>query len=482
MENKEKKEDISSQDNSSYKDLNKKIEKEEKKIEILEEIEDIKLGEDSEDNEIKIETNKIKKTNTDLEQEKVEKMILKIFKDQGFTTKDSEEFKGDTKYLRLAHYNFVKKFITSLPQGYSSLDSGFPWFTYWITNVIYMCKDNYDLNYEMKMQFVQVLKELQHEDGGFRGSPRGEAHLIATYAAVMSIVNLGIPEAYDIIDIPKMKNFLLKMKNNNFEINKKPSYTDKNGVYLITRENEGDFISYHTAFPGTFQNHINGESDLRSTYCAMTSASILNLINWNDLSNDPLTKGVVENIKNCQTFEGGLGPEPYCEAHGGYSYCGIATLVLLNKLHEIDVNSFIRWLVSRQMINEGGFNGRTNKLVDSCYSFWQGSVFNLLYMGDKNISYDMELLYDQLSLQAYILFACQGERGGLIDKPGKYPDLFHTNYATAGLALSQECQIENCKVSLNTDLDKIFEKVNPIYCTIDEKVKKALKYYAQLKK
>jgi hypothetical protein len=27
---------------------------------------------------------------------------------------------------------------------------------------------------------------------------------------------------------------------------------------------------------------------------------------------------------------------------------------------------------------EGGFNGRTNKLVDGCYSFWQGAVLPLL--------------------------------------------------------------------------------------------------------
>ena len=425
------------------------------------------------------EEEEVKVTKTDIDQKKVEDIILKLFEEAGFNIKDSEEFKGEAQYFRLAHYTFAKNLIKSLPGGYSSLDSGFPWLTYWITNIINMCKDNKDLKYEMKMKFVQILKELQHEDGGFRGSPRGFAHLIATYAAVMSIVNLGIPEAYDIIDIPKMKNFLLKMKNNNFEIDKKPSYTDKNGVYLITRDTEGDFISYHTAFPGTFQNHINGESDLRSTYCAMITASVLNLINWKDLSNDPLTKGVVENIKNCQTFEGGLGPEPYCEAHGGYSYCGIATLVLLNKLYEIDVNSFIRWLVSRQMNKEGGFNGRTNKLVDSCYSFWQGSIFNMLYMADKNLSNDNELLYDQLSLQAYIIFACQNSNGGLVDKPGKYPDLFHTNYATAGLALSQKCQIENCNVALNTDLDKVFEKINPIYCTTDEKVKKAIKYYAE---
>ena len=135
------------------------------------------------------------------------------------------------------------------------------------------------------------------------------------------------------------------------------------------------------------------------------------------------------------------------------------------------------------MIKEGGFNGRTNKLVDSCYSFWQGSIFNMLYMADKNLSNDMELLYDQLSLQAYILFACQNTKGGgLVDKPGKHPDLFHTNYATAGLILSQECQIENCKVALSSDLDKIFEKVNPIYCTIDEKIKKAIFYYSSKKK
>ena len=280
-----------------------------------------------------------------------------------------------------------------------------------------------------------------------------------------------------------MKNYLLKSKNNNFEVNKEPSYTDKNGIYLITRDKNNEISSYHTAFPGTFQNHINGESDLRSTYCALVIASVLNLINWEDITNDPLTKGIVENIKNCQTFEGGLGPEPYCEAHGGYSYCGIASLVILKKLNELDTDAFLRWLVSRQMTKEGGFNGRTNKLVDSCYSFWQGSIFNMIYMGDNKFTYDMELLYDQLSLQAYIIFACQNMKyGGLVDKPGKYPDLFHTNYASLGLSLSQECFVNNCKVASNSDLDNVFEKINPIYGVPQEKVEKALKYYAELKK
>ena len=429
------------------------------------------------------EENKEKARRTDIDQENTELRVLKYFEEVGFSTRSSEEFNGEAKYYRLLHYNFAKKLMSKLPGGYSSLDSGYPWLLYWVTNIITMCKDNYALNQKDKMQFVQILKELQHEDGGFCGSPKGHAHLISTYAAVMAIVNLGIPEAYDIIDINKMKNFLLKMKNNQFDINQEPSYTDKNGVYLITRDKNNEFISYHTAYPGTFQNHINGESDLRSTYCAMVVASVLNLINYDDLENDPITKGVVNNIKNCQTFEGGLGPEPFCEAHGGYSYCGIATLVLLKKLNEIDTNSFVRWLVNRQMTKEGGFNGRTNKLVDSCYSFWQGSIFNMIYMGDNKFTYDMELLYDQLSLQAYILFACQNlQNGGLIDKPGKFPDLFHTNYATAGLSLSQECLKDNFKVALNSDLDDVFEKMNPIYCVTQEKIEKALKYYASIKK
>ncbi len=33
---------------------------------------------------------------------------------------------------------------------------------------------------------------------------------------------------------------------------------------------------------------------------------------------------------------------------------------------------------------EGGFNGRTNKVVDSCYSFWQGGIFNILNQLSEN--------------------------------------------------------------------------------------------------
>lgn len=87
----------------------------------------------------------------------------------------------------------------------------------------------------------------------------------------------------------------------------------------------------------------------------------------------------------------------------------------------------------RQTPLEGGFQGRTNKLVDGCYSYWQGALFPLvdrLYLNkdlykDNNDKKDYKLktenwLFDQLALQKYIIVCCQDKRGGLRDKPNVY--------------------------------------------------------------
>ena len=46
----------------------------------------------------------------------------------------------------------------------------------------------------------------------------------------------------------------------------------------------------------------------------------------------------------------------------------------------VDVRRLLRWLVHMQgsEIELGGFKGRTNKLVDGCYSWWVGGAFALL--------------------------------------------------------------------------------------------------------
>lgn len=44
----------------------------------------------------------------------------------------------------------------------------------------------------------------------------------------------------------------------------------------------------------------------------------------------------------------------------------------------LDLDRLEAWASARQASIEGGFNGRTGKLADGCYSFWLGSLFPLI--------------------------------------------------------------------------------------------------------
>lgn len=46
-------------------------------------------------------------------------------------------------------------------------------------------------------------------------------------------------------------------------------------------------------------------------------------------------------------------------------------------------------------------------------------------------------LFNQEALQEYLLICCQESRGGLVDKPGKSRDFYHTCYCLSGLSVSQ---------------------------------------------
>lgn len=458
-----------------------------------------------------------KEINTSIKHQKnIENLILEYFIENDFDTKNSEDYNKDVKVLNDKHIEFSLFHKNQLSSGYAALDSGLPWFSYWVLNIfdIFGIKE-YSMSDEFKSHFITYMKFLIHSNGGIMGYSYGESQLIASYAGILSIISIDSKEAYDLVDRKKMKNFLLDMKNKSNNFNFKDKYFIENGIISTVDSNNdntlydinGNFLmkkrgdkiqKYEVQHEGSFQVHYNGESDLRAVYCALIIAYILNIMD------EDLTKGIAENISKCQTFEGGLGPEPFAEAHGGYNFCGIASLILLNKLDSINMNKQIKWLVNRQMTIEGGFNGRTNKLVDSCYSFWQASVFNMLVEKDTIYSHDKELLYDQLSLQAYILFACQQNEGGIVDKPGKKPDLFHTNYAGTALGLSKKTLLKETELGViniveeqknneylsfknsndNEILISLFNEniadMDPIYCLPKEKVLRAYKYYKNI--
>lgn len=125
-----------------------------------------------------------------------------------------------------------------------------------------------------------------------------------------------------------------------------------------------------------------------------------------DIITPELVHKVDKFIAGCQTYEGGFACASFpfgdtraaqAEAHGGYSSCSINSYFLLSSIRppstdsqtnevadqsslgpsfpvEIDVDGALRWSVMQQCeaIEAGGFRGRSNKLVDGCYSWWVG--------------------------------------------------------------------------------------------------------------
>lgn len=86
-----------------------------------------------------------------------------------------------------------------------------------------------------------------------------------------------------------------------------------------------------------------------------------------------------------------------------------------------DLPSLVSWLSARQYAPEGGFSGRTNKLVDGCYSHWVGGCWPLVQQAlDAGTLSAPRSLYSREGLSRYILNCCQSQYGGLRDKPGKY--------------------------------------------------------------
>ena len=146
----------------------------------------------------------------------------------------------------------------------------------------------------------------------------------------------------------------------------------------------------------------------------------------------------------------------------------------MGRLQDLDVSRLLFWL-SRRQCDYGGFNGRTNKLLDSCYSFWVGAIFKIVdnYF-NKKISIDGRMLYSEFELQRYVLSYCQDERGGLWDKPGKKRDLYHTCYAMCGLSLSQEVEMVN-KENETSDID-------PIYNVEKDVLKEAEEFFSKIEK
>ncbi|XP_042177352.1 protein farnesyltransferase subunit beta [Oncorhynchus tshawytscha] len=377
-------------------------------------------------------------TVTSVEQRKVERSIQEVVS----VYKQIHSLPQPT-LLRDQHYQYLKKGLRHLSDAYECLDASRPWLCYWILHSLELLEE--PVPTAIASDVCKFLAQCQSPTGGFAGGPCQAAHLAPTYAAVNALCIIGTQEAYNIIDREKLLSFLFSVKQPD----------------------------------GSFVMHIGGEVDVRSTYCAASVASLTNIMTPTLFQDTPTW------IVSCQNWEGGLGGVPGLEAHGGYTFCGMAALVILGKEHMLDLKSLLRWVASRQMRYEGGFQGRCNKLVDGCYSFWQAGLLPLLHRalfkgGDSTLSLQ-KWMFEQQALQEYILLCCQNPAGGLLDKPGKSRDFYHTCYCLSGLSVAQHFG----NMDLHHELivgreENRLAPSHPVYNICPEKVAQAIQHFHQL--
>ncbi|GAO47936.1 terpenoid cyclases/Protein prenyltransferase [Saitoella complicata NRRL Y-17804] len=296
------------------------------------------------------------------------------------------------------HLDWLQGGLDELPDYMVMLDASRPWIMYWTLNAMALLGGDISI---YRDRLISSLRSCQHPDGGFGGGDGQLAHLAPTYAAINALAIVGGEEAYEIVDRKAMYSWLMSLK-----------------------QEDGSFLMLY-----------GGENDSRAMYCALSIASLLNL------TTPELTRGCAEWLSRCQTYEGGLAGVPGAEAHGGYAFCVLASLCLLGPPSEVlpkylNFSNLVRWLSARQYSPEGGLSGRTNKLVDGCYSWWVGGCWALVEAAIP-ASKLQRPLWDRGELQKYILACCQHKNGGLRDKPEKWPDHYHSCYVLSGLSAAQ---------------------------------------------
>ncbi|KAK1440866.1 hypothetical protein QVD17_06698 [Tagetes erecta] len=372
---------------------------------------------------------------------------------------------------------YLVKGLRHLSSSFSVLDANRPWICYWIFHSIALLGESAD--FDLEHNAIDFLSRCQDHQGGYGGGPGQMPHLATTYAAVNTLITIGGHKSLASINRGKIYSFLRRMKQTS----------------------------------GGFTMHDGGEVDVRACYTAISVASVLHILD------EELVEGVGNYILSCQTYEGGIAGEPGSEAHGGYTFCGLATMILINEVNRLDLASLTDWLVFRQGV-EGGFQGRTNKLVDGCYSFWQGGAAVLIQrlhantdstsseLSDDEDSPDdeegehsdneessstpitfirrhtkTEPLFQSQALQKYILLCSQVLEGGFRDKPGKPRDHYHTCYCLSGLAVAQYSWSKDADSaplpgSLLGPYSNLLEPVNPLHNIVLEQYNEAHEYYS----
>ncbi|KAI9833457.1 MAG: hypothetical protein M1819_003615 [Sarea resinae] len=225
-------------------------------------------------------------------------------------------------------------------------------------------------------EVIEYVLSCQHDSGGFGAAPGHDAHMLYTVSAVQILVTL------DAVD--------------------ELSRGDRGG-----KEKVGRFIAdLQDSSTGSFAGDEWGETDTRFLFGALNALSLLHLTSLVDMPK------AVAHVQACANFDGGYGVSPGAESHAGQIYACVGALAIADRLDLVDKDRLGGWLSERQLEN-GGLNGRPEKLEDSCYSWWVGSSLAMI---------DRLHWIDGGKLANFILKCQDPDKGGLSDRPGDMVD------------------------------------------------------------
>lgn len=329
------------------------------------------------------------------------------------------------RLLRKKHTGYLLNHLYHLPPHHFALSSSMPWMVYWILNALDIVGYDFSSHDTLLDDTFSMLQSLQNEYGGFGGNTFHFSHAGPSYAATLAtfICAKYQPRFYGLINRPALREWVLSLKLPN----------------------------------GAFTMHLDGECDTRAVYCVAVLCLLCKL-DFKEL----FDQSTFQWLLDCQSYEGGFGGTPFEEAHGGYTYCAYNALSILSEHLDIPIppvvtQRMLAWAVSRQGDMEGGFAGRTNKLVDSCYGYWLSSILAqcsptlsptsiqsyqtiAAHARPKDAGIEKaegSLVFHQLQLQEYLLIAAQASYGGFASRPFSHCDIYHTCYSLCALSIAQ---------------------------------------------
>ncbi|KAF7405302.1 hypothetical protein HZH66_004208 [Vespula vulgaris] len=310
------------------------------------------------------------------------------------------------------HAKYFQRLLQVMPSRLAELDSSRSVIAYFAISGLDVLNSLDEIGDDMKAGIVDWIYRLQIAGAGPRSGFQSSTtipkeaskyrcgHLATTYTGLVTLVIVG-----DNLDRVDKKSII-------------------EGVRACQNP-DGSFKAIEMGY----------ESDMRFLYCACCVSTILD--DWSGVNKASAIDYILRSI----SYDGAIGQGPGLESHGGSTFCAIASLFLMNELHNVLTQQHLtrlrRWCLMRQ---DGGFHGRPGKPSDTCYSFWIGATLQLLDVGS---------LSNRDANKAFLLRTQDALVGGFAKFDNCTSDPLHTYLGLCGLSLLGEPGLSSLNAALN---------------------------------